>query len=351
MKLALLSQTPEELAAWMVERRLPAYRGGQVFDWVANRRAQGFEVMSNLPASLRVLLAEHWEIFTTQVAHQVEAVDDGTTKLLLDCQDGKRIECVLMREAHRRTVCVSTQVGCAMGCVFCASGLLGVERNLTRAEIIEQVLRCQHALPVEERISHIVVMGMGESLANLENVLSALEWICSPKGLGISQRRVTVSTVGLPEKMRRLAEADRQYHLAVSLHAAREEVRDELVPINQRVGLAAVMEAADAYFQSTGRQVTFEYVVLAGINDTPADSQALARLMSRRKAHVNLIPFNPVPDLPFQRPSAEALEQFVGRLRELGVSVTVRKTKGRPIDAACGQLRRRFNEAASSSVS
>jgi 23S rRNA (adenine2503-C2)-methyltransferase len=229
-----------------------------------------------------------------------------------------------------------------MGCVFCASGLLGVERNLSRSELLEQVLRSQAMLPPDKRVSHLVIMGMGESLANLDNLISALDWTCSPEGFGLSQRRVTISTVGLPEKMKRLAGLNRSYHLAVSLHAAREEVRNQLVPVNERIGLQAVMEASDLYFQTSGRQVTFEYVLLSGINDGPDDVQALARLLDRRKAHVNLIPYNPVPGLPYQRPSDRSIRDFVSYLRNHGISVTVRQTRGRPIDAACGQLRRRF---------
>ncbi len=248
-----------------------------------------------------------------------------------------------MAEGPRRTVCISTQVGCGMGCVFCASGLKGVERNLTADEIVEQVLHLRNLLPPEETITHIVVMGMGESLANLDNLIKALDRICSPEeGLGISQRRVTISTVGLPERIRKLAAMERQYHLAVSLHAPTEGLRNELVPVNEAIGLTAVMEAADAYFERTGRQVTYEYVLLSGINDRPADAQALGRLLAARRAHVNLIPYNPVAGLPYGRPEPEAIDRFVAILRDRGVSVTVRKTKGRAIDAACGQLRRRL---------
>jgi 23S rRNA (adenine2503-C2)-methyltransferase len=187
-------------------------------------------------------------------------------------------------------------------------------------------------------------MGMGESLANLDQLIPALDWICSAEGLGLGQRRVTISTVGLPEKMRKLAAMDRRYHLAVSLHGATEEVRNRLVPINERVGLQAVIEAADAYFQQTGRQVTFEYVLLRGINDRAEDAQALGDLLAHRKAHVNLIPYNPVAGLPFERPTDEAIRRFVDIVRRFGVSISVRKTKGREIDAACGQLRRRLAE-------
>src|SRR4029077_10852800 len=186
----------------------------------------------------------------------------------------------------------------------------------------------------------IVVMGMGESLANLDSVVAALDRLCSAKeGLGISQRRVTISTMGLPEKMRKLAALDRQYHLAVSLHAPTESLRNALVPVNEAIGLGAVVAAADAYFQQTGRQVTYEYVLLRGVNDRRADAEALCRLLVARRAHVNLIPYNPVAGLPFERPEAEAINGFVATLRNSNVSVTVRKTKGRAIDAACGQLR------------
>jgi 23S rRNA (adenine2503-C2)-methyltransferase len=251
-----------------------------------------------------------------------------------------------MAEEDRRTVCISTQVGCGMGCVFCASGLKGVERNLTRCEIVEQVIRLRNLLPAREKITNLVVMGMGESLANFENLIAALDWICAPEGLRLGQRRVTISTVGLPEKMERLAALDRQYHLAVSLHAPTEALRNELVPINAKVGLGAVIAAADAYFQRSGRQVTFEYVLLRGVNDRAEDAHALAHLLAARKAHVNLIPYNPVEGLPFERPSPAAIQRFVEIVRSRGVSTSVRKTKGREIDAACGQLRRRLEERA-----
>jgi 23S rRNA (adenine2503-C2)-methyltransferase len=327
----------------MVERGEPAYRARQVLDWVIRRRAESFEPMSDLPRSLRQRLDAEWTVFGSRVVYH-DVAPDGTDKLVLACRDGRRIECVLMTEGPRRTVCLSTQVGCGMGCVFCASGLKGVERNLGVDEILEQVLHLRNLLPPEETVTHLVVMGMGESLANLANLVAALDRLCSPhEGLGISQRRVTISTVGLPEKIRRLADLDRHYHLAVSLHAPTEDLRNRLVPVNEAIGLGAVLAAADAYFQRTGRQVTYEYVLLSGINDRPADAQALARLLATRRAHVNLITYNPVAGLPFDRPDPEAVSRFVAILRDRGVSVTVRKTKGRAIDAACGQLRRRLD--------
>jgi 23S rRNA (adenine2503-C2)-methyltransferase len=345
MKRALLDATLEELGAWMVERGYKRFHARQVFRWIFERRAQQFDVMSDLPRTLRDELDADWAVFGTRIVNE-QAAPDSTTKLLLGCFDDRRIECVLMAEADRRTACISTQVGCGMGCVFCASGLNGVERNLTRGEIVEQVLRLRNLLPAAERLTNLVVMGMGESLANFDNLIAALDWICSPAGLGLGQRRVTISTVGLPDKMRKLGELDRRYHLAVSLHAATEELRNELVPINDKVGLTAVLEAADAYFQKSGRQVTFEYVLLGGVNDRHEDAVALGHLLARRKAHANLIPYNPVAGLPYGRPQPAAIRRFVAMVQSQGVSVSVRRTKGREIDAACGQLRRRLGSDA-----
>lgn len=338
--LALLDASTDRLVNWLDTEGQPRYRAGQILRWVFERRAERFEEMTDLPKGLRERLAVDWRVFSTRVAHHAVSAD-GTDKLLLECSDGRRVECVLIHEEGRRTVCVSTQVGCGMGCVFCASGLKGFERNLTTGEILEQVLTARNLLPGQERLTNIVVMGMGESLANLSNLLPALDRLCAPVGLGLSPRRVTISTVGLPEKIRELAEHDRPYHLAVSLHAPTAALRDELVPINGKVGLGAVLEAADAYFERSGRQVTFEYVLLRGVNDRPEHAAALARLLTSRKAHVNLIPYNSVPGLPYERPTAEDVQRFVAILRRGGCSVTVRKTKGQPIDAACGQLQRR----------
>ncbi len=207
-KRSVLEADPDELGAWMVERGFPKFHSRQVYRWIFERRAEQFAAMSDLSKRLREALEAEWSVFATTVAtHRV--APDGTDKLLLECHDGRRVECVLMAEDDRRTVCISTQVGCGMGCVFCASGLKGVERNLTRGEMVEQVVRLRNLLPEGERLTNLVVMGMGESLANLDNLISALDQICSPDGLGMGQRRVTISTVGLPEKMRKLAALDR----------------------------------------------------------------------------------------------------------------------------------------------
>jgi 23S rRNA (adenine2503-C2)-methyltransferase len=294
--------------------------------------------MLDLSKTLREKLSESFNLFSAEVvAHQVAT--DLTEKLLLKMPGGDTVECVLMREPDRRTICISTQVGCAMGCVFCASGMLGLKRNLERDEILEQILRLDRLLDAQERLTNIVVMGIGEPLQNLPTLLPVLEDVTDSNGLGMSPRRITISTVGLPEKIRELAAVGKPYNLAVSLHAATDELRNELVPVNDKIGIEAILEATDEYFETSGRRVTFEYVLLGGLNDQPDHAHQLAGLLKSRKAHVNLIPMNRVETLEFDEPSASRTSEFVSILEERGVAATVRKRKGADIDAACGQLR------------
>lgn len=335
----LLELTLDQLRDWAVAQGLPGYRAGQVWRWLYEKRAADFEAMSDLPKALRSLLDEHFRIWTTNVAHHQLAAD-GTEKLLLELADGQQIECVLIREGKRRTICISTQVGCAMGCVFCASGLEGVARNLTTGEIIEQMLRLAKLLPEDERLSNIVVMGMGEPLANLDRLLPALEVASSPAGLGISARRITISTVGLPPAIDRLATLGLHYHLAVSLHAPNDELRNQLVGVNKKIGIEPILAAADRYFERTGRRLTFEYVLLGGLNDQPRHARELAELLAGKIALLNVIPYNPVAGLPYGTPSPAAQKQFIEILTAAGINVQIRQRKGDRIDAACGQLRR-----------
>lgn len=330
----------EALTAWLDERGAPALRVKQVRRQIFCNRAESFAAMTDLPKQLREELAVDWTVFGTAVAHSAVA-SDGTRKLVLRLHDGKLIECVLLGEADRRTACISTQVGCGMGCVFCASGLDGVARNLTAGEILEQLVRLRNLLPAEERLTHVVVMGMGEPLANLDHLLEALGAAGRKDGLDIGARHITISTVGLPAKIRALAAAGKKYHLAVSLHAPDDALRNRIVPTNDKVGLDAILTAADDFYAATGRQVTYEYVLLGGLNDTGREAKLLARLLQGRQAHVNLIPFNAVEGLPYRRPTPEAVQGFVATLQRAGISIKVRKTKGGDIDAACGQLRRR----------
>lgn len=327
------------LDEFLAEAGEPAWRARAIRRWLFQRRADSFTAMTDLPRQLRERLAERFTLWTASIAAHKTA-EDGTEKLLLELADGHRIECVLLRDGDRRTVCISSQVGCAMGCVFCASGIDGVVRNLTTGEIVEQLLRLALLLPAAERLSHVVVMGMGEPLANLDRLLPALAVARDPDGLGISQRRITISTVGLPAAIDRLVDVDAGYNLAVSLHAADDELRTRLVPVNKAIGLDAVMAAADRYWEASGRRLTFEYVLLGEVNDSQADAERLTRLLGGRAALVNVIPYNPVAGMPWKEPARAAVERFLDVLTSAGVNVQVRRRKGARIDAACGQLRR-----------
>ncbi len=299
--------------------------------------------MSDLPKKLRDQLEKDYIIWTTKVVKHQKS-KDGTEKLLLELADGGRIECVLLKEENRRTICISSQVGCAMGCVFCASGLDGVDRNLTSGEIIEQMLRLQRLLPEEERLSHIVVMGMGEPLANLDRLLPALDQASAEDGLGISARRITISTVGLPKAIKRLADLNSRYHLAVSLHAPNDQLRDEIVPVNSNIGINKIIESADHYFDVSSRRLTFEYVLLRDINDQPEHAHQLAKLLKSRNILLNVIPYNPVAGLPYRTPSSKTISEFRAILLRANINIQFRQRKGDDIDAACGQLRRKTGD-------
>jgi 23S rRNA (adenine2503-C2)-methyltransferase len=335
----LFDAIDEQLAPWLIKRGEGAYRAGQVRRWLFARRARDFHAMTDLPQALRDELARDFTLWSSTIERHTKA-EDGTEKLLLTLAGGGQIECVLLRDEVRRTICISTQVGCGMGCVFCASGLEGLARNLTTGEIVEQMLRLQLLLRPDERLSHIVVMGMGEPLANLDALLPALDEASRDDGLAISARRITISTVGLPKGMRRLAENPR-YRLAVSLHAPNDALRHRIVPVSEKIPLADILAEADHYFERSGRRLTFEYVLLAGINDSREHALELARLLAGRTALLNVIPYNPVAGLPYRTPTAAAQRTFRQTLESHGITVQFRHRKGDAIDAACGQLRRR----------
>ena len=341
----LLDFTKSEQASIIANLGLPPFRLAQIRRWVFARKTADFEAMSDLSKEHRRILTDRFGgIFQgTEVVHT--KASDSTAKLLLEWTDRHRVECVLLRDdRNHRTACVSTQVGCAMGCAFCASGMDGFVRNLTRGEILEQILRLNAILPPQERLTHLVVMGTGEPLLNLDALLSALDDATATDGLNLSVRRVTISTVGIPAGIRSLAESvirtGKGYKLAVSLHASNDELRNRIVPQNRFSGIAEILRAADDYFAQTGRRVTFEYVLIDGVNDRPEHARQLVGLLRHRTAIVNVIPFNPIPELEFRPPSAVVVKHFVQLLETGGVQVKVRLRKGDSIDAACGQLRR-----------
>lgn len=335
----LLDLDRQQLAAWLVEHGEKGFRAAQIHKWIYQNRARSFDEMTDLPAKLRDRLAQSFVIFKAEI-RKLQTSADGTDKLLVGLAGGGEVECVLLRDGSRRSICVSSQVGCAMGCVFCASGLDGVERNLSNGEIVEQMLALQHRLAEGERLSHIVMMGMGEPLANLPNVLRALDTARSDDGLGISPRRITISTVGLPPAIDRLAESGIPYNLAVSLHAPNDDLRSRLVPVNKKIGIEPVLQAADKYFHASGRRLTFEYVLLGGVNDSIACAEELSRILRHRAVLLNVIPYNPVEGLPYKTPNRQAIDGFRQILERNGINVQFRQRKGSEIDAACGQLRR-----------
>jgi 23S rRNA (adenine2503-C2)-methyltransferase len=342
--------TYEELSVLLRSWGEPPYRARQVWEWLWRHLVSDFSQMTNLPQALQARLAEE---FTAREpapgALQLDA-EEGTEKVLLHLADGEAIEAVLMREDDRRTVCISTQVGCPVSCAFCATGKMGYVRDLTAAEIAGQVLHFARRLrEAGERVTHVVIMGMGEPLLNYEATLRAVRNLNDPRGFALGARRFTISTVGVVPGIYQLAEEGLQVNLAVSLHAPYDKLREELVPLARRWPIREVLVAADAYVAATGRRVTYEYVLLSGVNDGLTEARRLARLLRGRLAHVNLIPFNPAPGLEFKRPSEVRVEAFKKELLRHGVDVTVRRSRGVKIQAGCGQLRAHHIEGLESS--
>lgn len=338
---SLLAIPTQALRQALAELGEQPYRAGQIRAWIYRRQVTTFEAMSNLPKETRMRLADSFHLYeSTRVAEQ--SARDGTRKLLLRWADENTTECVLIPDGERRTGCISTQVGCPVGCVFCASGLEGVRRDLTAGQIVEQALCLQRLCARDDvRLTNVVFMGLGEPLANYDSTVAALRALNAEDGLGIGARRITVSTVGLAKQMRRLAEEGLQVTLALSLHAPTDELRGQLIPWARGVKIAELVEAARYYFDRTGREVTLEYVLLAGINDSTTLAEQLAKLCGRMRANVNLIGYNAVEGLPYERPSEETIHRFQETLRRRGVNVHLRKSRGTDIDSACGQLRRR----------
>jgi len=333
----------EELSQRLRDLGEPAYRAEQILQWVYEKQAESFEKMSNLPAALRQKLAAAFE-FNAVHALKTRNATDTTEKFLFQLRDHSLIETVLIpatpgltSSSDRHTVCVSTQVGCAYGCKFCASGLEGVKRHLTAAEIVDQVLQVQKLSG--EKVNNIVVMGMGEPLANYDNLMRALRIINAPWGLGIGARKITVSTVGLVPRIKQLADDPMQLRLAVSLHGATDEVREKIMPVNKKYPLKELLAACDYYVNTKKRMLTFEYILIDGVNDSLEQAHKLGAIAKRLRAKVNLIPYNPVEGLPWKRPDRDRCKMFQHTLQSHGVTSTLRIEKGTDINAACGQLR------------
>jgi len=343
-KIDIKSMQLGQLETEFQQRGEPVYRAKQIASWLYEKRVRSFEEMTDLPQALRTSLAEKFSFDRIDVV-RVLGSQDTTRKFLFRLGDGNLIESVLIpaspalygEESDRRTICVSTQVGCAYGCKFCASGLDGFTRNLRPNEIVDQVIAVERESG--ERIDNIVFMGMGEPLANFENLMDAIHIINSPWGLHIGARHITVSTSGLAPQIEKLAQYPLQIRLAVSLHGASDDVRDQIMPINRRYNIEALLAACDHYVSRKKQRLTFEYILIADVNDSDDQAHLLARHARRLSAKVNLIPYNSVEGLAWLRPSQNRQEKFLSVLRGHGIPATLRREKGHDIDAACGQLR------------
>jgi 23S rRNA (adenine2503-C2)-methyltransferase len=343
IKTEIKSLFRKELAARLARLGEPAYRADQVLQWIYERQAESFDQMTNLPAALRQKLAECFEMCAVRDV-RTRSSTDTTEKFLFQLRDGALIETVLIpatpgltSSSDRHTVCVSTQVGCAYGCKFCASGLHGVKRNLTAAEIVDQVVRVNSL--TRQRTNNVVVMGMGEPLANYDNLLRAIRILNAPWALGIGARKITVSTVGLVPRIKQLADDPMQIRLAVSLHGATDEIRERIMPVGKKFPLKELLAACDYYVNTNHRMMTFEYILIDGVNDTLDQAHKLAAIAKRLHAKVNLIPYNPVEGLPWKRPDRDRCKMFQHTLKSHGITSTLRIEKGTDINAACGQLR------------
>ena len=317
----------------------PAFRAKQLYEWMHVHLVRNYDEMKNIPKSLKEKLLKECDFTSLKIARVQESAIDGTRKYLFELEDHNFVESVFMRYKHGNSVCISSQVGCRMGCKFCASTLDGLERNLKPSEMLDQIYAISK--DTGERVSNIVVMGTGEPLDNFDTLVKFIKLISNSDGLNISQRNITVSTCGLVPRIYDLSREDFQITLALSLHATNDEKRRELMPIANKYSIEELMEACGAYFNNTGRRISFEYALVGGVNDTRDDAQELSALAKRVNAHVNLIPVNPIKERAYVRSSHEAIVAFKNKLEKNGINVTIRRELGSDIDGACGQLRRR----------
>ena len=335
----IASYSFEELQEEMLAIGEKGFRSRQIYSWIHEKLVDDFEEMTNLPKTLRQKLESAYEIRRVEMEKRQISKIDGTNKFLFCLKDGNMVESVLMKYKHGNSVCISSQVGCQMGCRFCASTLDGLERNLTPSEMLRQVYQIQKI--TGERVSNIVIMGTGEPLDNYDNFLKFIHMVSDEHGLNISQRNITASTCGIVPNIRRLAEEKLQITLALSLHGSNQEKRRSLMPVANKYELHEVLEACDYYFEKTGRRITFEYSLVHGVNDTPEDAKELMGILKDRNCHLNLIPVNPIKERNYEKPDKKSAENFKNKLEKNGINVTIRREMGSDIDGACGQLRRK----------
>lgn len=342
MKTDIKSLNLKELTAFVESLGEKSFRAKQIYQWLHVKQVASFEEMTNISKAFIEKLKENAELITLRKEEFQESKIDGTRKYLFCLEDGNVIESVLMRYKHGNSVCISSQVGCRMGCRFCASTLDGLVRNLTPSEMLEQIY--QIGKDIGERISNVVVMGTGEPMDNFDNLLKFIELLTDENGLNISQRNLTVSTCGIVPKMRELADANLQITLALSLHASTQAKRLELMPVANKYDIHEVVDACKYYFEKTGRRVTFEYSLVGGVNDRDEDVKQLCSLIKGMNCHVNLIPVNPIKERDFVQPDNAVTMAFKNKLEKYGINATIRREMGRDIDGACGQLRKRYSE-------
>ncbi len=336
MEKDIKSYTKKELEAELAAIGEKTFRAKQIYSWLHEKQAKSFEEMTNLPKGLREKLAKEYQILTLQPIKQLESKLDGTKKYLFELYD----ESVCMKYHYGNSVCISSQVGCRMGCRFCASTIDGLERSLAVSEMLGQVYQIQELS--KERVGHVVVMGSGEPMDNYENIVKFIHMLSDEDGLHISQRNITISTSGLVPEIKRFAEEGLQVTLALSLHAPNDTIRKTLMPIANRYGIEEVLEACQYFFKKTGRRITFEYSLVQGVNDSEEAAEELAKKIRHINCHVNLIPVNPIKEREFKESQNKEILQFKKKLEQYGVNVTVRREMGRDIEGACGQLRRSF---------
>lgn len=335
------SMTLSELTDAIIQKGYPKFRARQIYDWMHVKLVRNVDEMKNVPKDIRQWIAE--DFVSLEVVERYESKVDGTNKFVFRLQDGNVIESVFMPYSYGNSVCISSQAGCRMGCRFCASTLMGLARNLTASEMLDQIYAITRV--TGQRISNVVVMGTGEPLDNYDNLCRFIRLLTNEDGLHISQRNITVSSCGLVPEIYRLADEGFAITFALSLHAATDEKRRELMPIANRYSIAEVLEACRYYFDKTGRRVTFEYSLVSGENDTKEDAQKLGELLKDMSCHVNLIPVNPIKERDFKRADEKSIQKFKVRLEKNGAHVTIRKGMGKDIDAACGQLRKAYMES------